>query len=264
MEIRKAEMADKAAVLEFCKKTFSWGDYISEVWDKWESIGGLYVVEVAGKVVGVYHMALLGTGVWLEGMRVMPQYRKKGLGSMMMSHAELVAKHGTVRLIVESENKASIGLAKSVGYHLEEKWRLYSMAPEKQESLAMVAKDLTCLGNLTTTTYADSWRWLTLDDREVQRLVLQGRVICFSKGDLVLAVGIWNRSSDFPDAFQLGFVGGDPRGVDEVLRFAKNLAYRMNCERVQVFAPESPMLGSSLLEKKSLFYLMKKDLGKNL
>ena len=33
METRKAKPSDKKDVLEFCNTTFSWGDYISNVWD---------------------------------------------------------------------------------------------------------------------------------------------------------------------------------------------------------------------------------------
>jgi len=79
MEIRKAKRDDRQAVLEFCKDTFPWGDYISDVWGIWESDGGLYVLEMEDAVVGVYHVALLQKEAWLEGMRVHPNHRKKGL-----------------------------------------------------------------------------------------------------------------------------------------------------------------------------------------
>src|SRR3989337_2096273 len=44
MELRKAKSSDKNKVLEFCKTTFSWGDYISDVWDDWILEGNLLVL----------------------------------------------------------------------------------------------------------------------------------------------------------------------------------------------------------------------------
>ena len=35
--IRDAINSDKFSVLSFCKDTFSWGDYIQDVWDYWLS-----------------------------------------------------------------------------------------------------------------------------------------------------------------------------------------------------------------------------------
>ena len=265
MEIRNAEEDDRGPVLEFCKDTFSWGDYIADVWDKWRSTGGLYVSEQDGMVVGVYHVAFLAKEAWVEGMRVHPKYRKKGLGTSMMSHAESVIGTGTVRLVIESENNPSIQLVKSMGYEIEEEWRLYSMAPERQDSRATVATlSMTLDGLVSSSTYADSWKWLTLDPEELERLVQQGRVLASIEDETVSAIGIWNRSRDFAQTLQLGFVNGTRKGMDEILRYVQNQAHEAGCERVQVFAQEKISLDSSLLEKRSLFYLMKKELGKNL
>ena len=108
MKIRSAQESDKATVLGFCKDTFQWGDYIADVWDKWKSKGGLYVLEENDFVVGVYHVASFEKEAWIEGMRVHPQYRKKGFGTRMLTHAESVVQNKVIRLIIESENQPSI------------------------------------------------------------------------------------------------------------------------------------------------------------
>jgi hypothetical protein len=43
---RVAQNRDKKQILDFCKTTFEWGDYIHEVWDIWikEKDGLLIVV----------------------------------------------------------------------------------------------------------------------------------------------------------------------------------------------------------------------------
>ena len=265
MEIRRAREEDKDPVLEFCKGTFSWGDYISEVWDKWNSSGTLYVCEKKGTVLGVYHIAFLSGGAWLEGMRVHPAYRKMGLGTMMMRHAESVIRGGTVRLVIESQNAPSIKLVMSVGYRPEEEWRLYNMVPEEQDSRAEVAARPPVLADLAGSgTYADSWRWIPLGVAEIERLVALGRVLVLKGGTKASAVGVWNRSDDFSKTFQVVLVGGSRDGMREILRRAQDMARRSLCEKIQVFAPEKIPLDLAFLEKKSKFVLMRKDLGKNL
>ncbi len=261
MNIRSAQHDDKHSVLEFCKDTFSWGDYIADVWDSWQSKGGLYVSEQDGLVVGVYNVAFFEKEAWLEGMRVRLQYRKKGLGKKMLAHAESIIQNGTIRLIIESENHPSIALVTSMGYGLEEKWQLYSMVPEKQESSVTVATTSYGLDEFfTSTTYADSWKWLPLDKEEIGKLVEQKRTLVSHQNDKLSAIGIWNRSKDFPEVFQLGFVNGTKEGITDILRYVQNKAHDLGCERIQVFAQEKISLEESFLEKKSLFYLMKKEL----
>ena len=48
MKIRDANNSDKNTVFEFCKNTFSWGDYIQDVWDFWIDEGGLFDPSGAG------------------------------------------------------------------------------------------------------------------------------------------------------------------------------------------------------------------------
>ncbi|MDE1828770.1 MAG: GNAT family N-acetyltransferase [Thaumarchaeota archaeon] len=263
VEIRSAQEHDKGPVLEFCKDTFSWGDYIADVWDKWRSSDGLYVCDENGLVVGVYHIAFLAGESWLEGMRVHPRYRKKGLGTKMMLHAESIIQKGTVRLVIESENQPSINLVKSVGYHIEEEWRLYSTVPQRQNFHASVATSTFSLDEfINSDTYADSWKWLPLGRDELENLVVQGRVLVSTDREITNAIGIWNKSKDFPQTLQVGFVNGTKEGMEDVLRFAQDKAHEMGCERIQVFAPEDTSLDLDFLEKKSMFYLMRKELGK--
>lgn len=262
MKIRSAQESDKNNVLVFCKDTFSWGDYIADVWDKWKSKGGLYVLEKDGLVVGVYNVATFEKESWIEGMRVHPQYRKKGFGTKMLTHAESIIQNKIVRLIIESENQPSISLAESMGYHIEEKWRLYSTTPKKQDSSATIATPSTKLDDdiIDSSTYADSWKWFPLDREEIQKLVQQKRIIVFTEKGKTSAVGICNRSNDFAQTFQLGFVSGTADGIVEILKYVQNMAHELSCERIQVFAQEKISLEASFLDKRSLFYLMKKEL----
>jgi len=65
-------------VLNFCKFTFSWGDYIAEVWDHWILEGNLLVLTIKDIPVGICHSFLTGPNeIWIEGIRVDKNFRKK-------------------------------------------------------------------------------------------------------------------------------------------------------------------------------------------
>ena len=52
---RLAQSSDKKDVLNFCQYTFSWGDYIHEVWDNWINEGNRVVIENDQIPVSVAH-----------------------------------------------------------------------------------------------------------------------------------------------------------------------------------------------------------------
>jgi len=116
LEIREARPEDRAAVLAFCAHTWEWGDYIEFVWDEWlhDPHGALFVATVDGQPVGISRIRMLNeTDAWLEGMRVDPAFRHRGLATAL-HNAQLVEamKRGATSagLITESTNTASVSL----------------------------------------------------------------------------------------------------------------------------------------------------------
>lgn len=260
MTIRKALASDKETVLEFCKDTFSWGDYIADVWDIWQSKDGLYVIQADHKIVGVYNLVLFEKEAWIEGMRVHPKYRRKGLGKRMLSHAESIAHNKIMRLITESENRPSIRLAESMSYYLEDKWRLYTALPEKWNSIVEIVTNISQVKDLiNSSTYADSWKWLPLNNEELANLIGKKKIVMYTDKSKTLAVAICNKSRDFPKVFQVGYLSGSKDGIVNILRYAQNKAQELSCERIQIFVQEKIPLEANFLDKRSLFYLMKKD-----
>mgnify|MGYP000374329504 CR=1 FL=1 len=84
MIIRFAEPRDKDFVIEFTRHTWEHGDYIENVWDIWvnDTLGKLFVAEVDEKPVGIMHVTFLTPDyAWLEGARVHPDYRGRGIAT---------------------------------------------------------------------------------------------------------------------------------------------------------------------------------------
>ena len=112
--IREARAEDRAAVLAFCAQTWEWGDYIEAVWDKWlgDANGTLLVAVIDDQPVGLIHVLMLSaTEAWLEGMRVDPAYRQRGLAHQLSMEAvtEALQRGATVvRVLTSSTNEVSL------------------------------------------------------------------------------------------------------------------------------------------------------------
>ena len=264
MEIRDAQPSDKQVVLDFCQNTFSWGDYISDVWDSWISQGNLFVIVEGDVTIGLCHLIFTDNRqAWIEGIRIHPNYRRKGYGRKIISHCESIAKSiPTLRMIIESENTPSINLAQSMGYHIEDKWRLYALLPKKETCSVIISPELKQVSGLVSSnTYADSWKWLPLEKSDLEELIKQKRILLSIQNGSVLAIGIWNESENFANVLQIGFINGNKDGMIDILRFIQNKGYELHSDRIQVFSQEKNSLDMESLTKRSLFYLMRKDLS---
>ena len=80
----------KNEILNFCRNTFSWGDYIHEVWDSWIEDGGLVVFENNNTAIAICHAVKFETEgmLWIEGIRVKEEHRKKGIAIQLIKHFE--------------------------------------------------------------------------------------------------------------------------------------------------------------------------------
>lgn len=266
MQIRDAKPSDKQAVLNFCKDTFSWGDYISDVWDFWILQGNLFVAIENDVPIGLSHLVFIDNRqAWLEGIRIHPNHRRKGYGRRIISHCESIANSKTIRMIIESDNPPSIDLAKSMGYNIEDWWRLYALTPKKETSSVVLASDINQVTRFVSSyTYVDSWKWLPLESSDLEELMRQKRILLSVQNGRVLAMGIWNESKNFANVLLLGFINGTDEGMLDILRFIQNKGHELHSERIQVFSQAKNILEMESLTKRPLFYLMKKDLKKNL
>ncbi len=121
-EVRPARSDDKSAILAFCQNTFSWGDYIPEVWDRWlgDASGTMLVGVVDQQPVGLLRVAFLDDRVaWLEGMRVHPDFRRQGVGTAIDAAARSLARARgcrVERLATSIKNIAAQKILATEGY----------------------------------------------------------------------------------------------------------------------------------------------------
>ena len=136
MEIREATSSDRNLVLKFCKNTFSWGDYIEKVWPSWLDEGNLFLFEKEYPV-GICHAFYSQNQIWIEGIRIDPNFQRQKIASKLVTHAELIGKNNDALfsyMLIDTENKKSIFMANSLNYKIFQTWNYYSLIPKKNSN----------------------------------------------------------------------------------------------------------------------------------
>ena len=136
MDIREATSLDKNLVLKFCKDTFSWGDYIDKVWSSWLDEGNLFLFEKKFPI-GICHAFYFQNQIWIEGIRIDPNFQRQKIASKLVTHAELIGKNnGTLfsYMLIDTENKKSISMANYLNYEAFQIWNYYSLIPKKNSN----------------------------------------------------------------------------------------------------------------------------------
>ena len=256
--MRPARPSDKEPLMSFIRYVWGGHDYIPQVWDEWLSDprGRMFVVEADGKVVGMNRLRFLEDGsAWFEGARVHPDYRGRGLASMLGENSMRVAtdKGITVfRLTSGSTNKtahrqiARIRFKETARFSVYEPGKGMRLSPrpgaervglkETQGALRLVraTKEFALGGGV-------HWHDFTaaaLTPGVVSMLVAEGAI--WRSGDAVAVVreggggeGRWE---------EISFLGGP---VDDASRLVEALVGRdKRAKERWVFVPQrSPLIG---------------------
>lgn len=153
--------------------------------------------------------------MWLETVRVRPDYQRKGIGKGIYENYLKVAKENnikTIRLYTEAFNEKSLGLTKQMGYDVIQKYDYYSFKNENSEKdnmgfdlekdLDKVMKkleenpwtDFICINNVFYEPNLENIKWFMEKD------------MIYSKGDNLLIQGA--RHNRKVQSF-IGYVSGD-------------------------------------------------------
>lgn len=136
IDVRPARAEDKANILAFCRNTFSWGDYIPDVWDDWLMFAGgqLLIATVNEQPAGVVHVALLENNVaWMEGMRVNPDYRRQGVARVLNARAVEFARERScvaAQLVTSTKNVAAQAMLEASNYRRAVRFNEWQTEPQ--------------------------------------------------------------------------------------------------------------------------------------
>ena len=268
MELRKAIPEDKTPVLEFCKNTFSWGDYIEDVWENWISEGNFLVLSEEGQPAAISHGYISDGQVWIEGIRVKNEYRRKGFARSLVLEIESIAKKKNCnisKMLIAETNTKSLNLAKSLNYEIEDVWNFYSLLPkkltdEKNVKVATYSKELFDLILTNISSYVRSWRWLPLSKKILENLIEENKIFINEKNNQINSIAILRESDHFERIILITLVFGNEEGLTNILKYFQNFGLENNCERIQILSKLDKIPKIYGLEKKISFCLLKKQL----
>ena len=207
-KFRIVTVHDKDYVLNFCKNTFSWGDYIDRVWDIWiREPNSIFLVAVVNennieRPIAIAHGILMPEKtVWVEGIRVDRKYRSQKLATNMSLYIlDYAKKNGALysSAIVSINNEASKGLMKKLGFKVISKWSYISIKPivvtelnnyiasnSKVANLIQYQQILNFLNQSdifksSRKKFVNSWRWYNLTDDRLRTMINNKQVIIFA------------------------------------------------------------------------------------
>ena len=256
--IRKASALDKIPILKFCKDTFSWGDYIDQVWDFWLTEGNLFIFEKQFPV-GVCHAFFSDDQLWIEGIRIDPNFRRQKIASKLVKHAESAGKEKNISnsfMLIDTENISSLSMANDLDYSIFQTWNYYSLLPKKNSNYDIQFEK--SLNHQSYSHYVKSWRWLPIDNAVLSTFYKQNKIIS-SNIDGRSSIAILTDSEHFDKTLIVTLFSGSENTTLQVISFLQNHGVEKNYERIQILTKEQlPFFDS--LEHKISFHLMKKSL----
>jgi GNAT superfamily N-acetyltransferase len=262
LNLRPARPEDEAAVVELSSHIWDGEDYVPHRFSDWlgDEYGEFTVAYVGEKLVGFGKLTRLAPGEWwLEGLRVHPDYRERGIGSRLHRYGVALADRvgtGMLRFATSSRNETIHRLARETGFHFvsahimagtevakvtAEPGRLFLLAANQlSEVRHWLATSLTfaAAGGL----WEEQWKW-----RELKPCLalLQGQRRLYGwqrhsgrlDGVAVVTTGnqetLWLNYLDVPAAFLAPFVAD-----------LSALARSLNLDQVK----GKPLAGSSAIE----------------
>jgi GNAT superfamily N-acetyltransferase len=263
---RPATAADKPAVVAFTQHTWPHGDYIPEIYDAWltDARGPFLVAEVKGEVVAVSKVTFLGPDqAWLEGLRVHPEHRRRGLARQFLAYEIALAQSRgarVVRFATAWDNFPIHKIAAEAGMR-----HVASFVPYWAEALpgpvrarALRQDDLAAAWDMIAASevyrrsgglYDQGWAWKELNPAEVAQLIQKGDALGWqAPGRENAWAGVALLLSDFYDreALRICWLGGDMTQMTEFARDLRYVAAARGLTRVHVPLVDWPELRAAL------------------
>ncbi|HUH82785.1 MAG TPA: GNAT family N-acetyltransferase [Nitrososphaerales archaeon] len=245
--------------MSFIKNVWGGHDYIPQVWDEWlaDPHGKMFVVEVGGVPVGMNRVQFLEDGsAWFEGVRVHPDFRGRGLATLLGENSMRVARERGVtvfRLTSGSNNKVAHRQIARIRFNPVSKFSVYE--PEsipggagrarrakigELDSVAEAMKS-SMEYDLGSGVFWDNYTAASLTPEVVRKLVIEGAV--WRQGE---AVGV-TRLGAGGSWEQVCFIGGPPSDAVPLAAFL--VGRKRAAEEHWVFVPQGSPIIRGLREK---------------
>ena len=220
--IRRARRRDKRQVLEAVRTIWDGHDRVPHVFDRWVThrTGPFFVALSAGRVVGMGKLtAVSPSEAWLEGGRVAPRWRRRGIATALFAHRIAYARERGFRVLrfsTASDNTPIHRAARRFAFkRIAVLQRFEASAlrgdPPRRARGADTRAIRRALGPLIQ--FHPGWEWRTLTMSDARQAVARRRA--FAAGDGVGAAAIIGPSDD--GSLIVLAVGGRGRALRDLL-----------------------------------------------
>jgi GNAT superfamily N-acetyltransferase len=277
LKFRHAKQSDKEDVLRFCTNTFEWGDYIEEVWDVWYSDpnGYLMIAEKNEMIAAVSHAYVCPNRnrIWLEGIRVNPDFRRRSIGTELIKKmVQYGKKQGAQEAagLVSVKNVASQAMMEKNGFVVTSRWIYCNSStnvhqePDNGQAKIATLKDKEVMRSYlkqsqifraAAENYAHLWRWyhLHLDSDVLHNLIDNRKIIIMTNHDHSIIHGLMIINKNDNNMFQIGYIDAvDVLTLKHLITFVINLAYselrEKKSETLQMFVPQTSFLQAAMTD----------------
>ncbi|HNS50094.1 MAG TPA: GNAT family N-acetyltransferase [Anaerolineae bacterium] len=255
LSIRPARADDRAAMERICAHTWDDGDYIPYVWDRWlaDELGPLVVGEIEGQVVALCKISFQTPDqVWLQGMRVDPDRRGRGIGRRFLDYSLAYAhRHGArvARLSTSIRNTPVHAMAARAGMGriaVHVFWQAEALpggpqprvlSPGDQPAVESFLRASTVL-KVCRGVYQSGWESLELTPDRLPPLLEQGNVVAAGGPDAPPAAVALLTEDKEDEALYCGFSDGEPAAVQELATALRAYAAQRGAKQACAWLPE--------------------------
>jgi len=249
-------MADKPALMRISTRIWEGHDYVPLFFDRWVKAGGFWAAELRGRLVGYGKATELAPGeLWLEGLRVDPKCRKRGVGkelSRQVLHSTLEKRPVSLRLATADVNHESIHIILQVmGFKPYVQYRFFVGAPRKPRPgpplvAPTVAEALDYIkrsAELAASKGLLPWTWLfrCLNRRYVSELIRCGYVFGYSMAGKPAGLLVLRPHRYRGNDLDISFVGGNGKALAAFRSFLSRVAHDCGTQSISGMAASTEM-----------------------
>ncbi len=233
MHLEKVEPGDKEEIKAMCSHIWDGNDYVPEVFDEWVKEEGFYKAISKEKIIGVCKYSRRPGGIlWLEGLRIHPDYQGKGYGSDVadLFHRIVINKeHTALRFMTDVTNKKSIHLAEKRDfttlielYHLEFQGRGRPVDGVRRETDPEAVRDMVFSSpeyHGYEMLYISNWEAKEFTEELLEEEVKAGNCYCYVMEGELQGVLFINHHQAY-GRVSIPFMAGTQDAVDILIRYA--------------------------------------------
>jgi len=262
LTVRPVTMADKPAVMKISSRIWEGNDYVPLFFDRWAKEGGFWAAELRGRLVGYGKTTELAPGeLWLEGLRVDPGCRKRGVGkelSRQVVQRTLERRPVSLRLATADVNHESIHIIETVmGFKPYTQYRFLLgepakpqpgpplVAPTVAEALDFIRRSTELAASRGLIQY--TWLFRNLDRRYVAELIRCGYVFGRSTAGKLAGLLVLRPHRYHGNDLDISFVGGDRQALAAFRSFLSRVARDCGTKSISGMAASDDMTKALML-----------------